>query len=108
MVTILPDFISGSGLIISILGHKTFNLLSRLTYNVYLFHMILITIDIGSIRQYRYLNDVNILSNGIKNIVFATLLALLISVIIELPLLNIEKAFFNNKKSRAIGYIKKL
>ncbi len=68
--------------------------LSRLTFNTYLIHEVVFVIINSSMRDGIYFTDIGISVTIIANAVIAFACAFLISVFVEFPLSNVERAVF--------------
>ena len=86
---------NGYGWVInSFLSMKFWIPLSRLSYNAYLFHPLVVSAVIGSARKSIHYYDINMAAFAIANVVLSYGAAALVAVLVEFPLGNIEQAVF--------------
>ena len=69
--------------------------LSRLSYNAYLLHPLILTVIFGTERKIIYYQDYNLAVYAIGIIVLSFGAAAIVSVFVEFPIGNLEQAFFN-------------
>ena len=88
--------ISGNGgLLNRFLSSAVFIPLSRLTYSVYLTHVWVIWIYVGSRRERIDTNPSEILFIFLHNIVIAYFIGFLFALIFEMPIIKLQKCFMN-------------
>jgi peptidoglycan/LPS O-acetylase OafA/YrhL len=88
--------ISGNASVVnSFLSAKVFVPLSRLTYSVYLTHVWIIWLFIGSRRERIDTNEKDIFLIYLHNLVLAYLIGFVFSVLFEMPIFRMQKRFFN-------------
>jgi peptidoglycan/LPS O-acetylase OafA/YrhL len=86
--------ISGNGSLINkILSSNIFIPLSRLTYSVYLTHVWVIWIYVGSRRERIDTNQSEVLFIFLHNIVIAYFVGFLFSLLFEMPIIKLQKRF---------------
>jgi peptidoglycan/LPS O-acetylase OafA/YrhL len=86
--------ISGNGSLINkILSSNIFIPLSRLTYSVYLTHVWVIWIFVGSRRERIDTTQVEVLFIFLHNIVIAYFVGFLFSLLFEMPIIKLQKRF---------------
>ncbi|XP_075590262.1 nose resistant to fluoxetine protein 6-like isoform X2 [Dermatophagoides farinae] len=73
-----------------------FQVFSRLTYQSYLLHSVLISAIITSVRQKIYFSELNLVLNVICYYFFTQLISIIMFVMFERPFINIESTFFRN------------
>ena len=79
--------------LLSILGNQTFSALAKLTYGAYMLHILVDVFIGGSENQALYFTVEHIVFLTIDVFIFSYLLSFLLSVLIDSPVLRIEKRF---------------
>lgn len=82
------------GIVNEILSFKLFIPFSRLSYSIYMVHLIPIFLRVNSMRYTRGWDDFEFVSWGVFNIVLGVFGAYLLYVIFESPINSLEKMFF--------------
>ncbi|KAH9426383.1 hypothetical protein DERP_010951 [Dermatophagoides pteronyssinus] len=83
-----------------IFSHPMFQVFSKLTYQSYLLHSILISAITNSLRQKIYFSEFNFVLDVICYFFFTQLISIIMFVMFERPFLNVESTFFrlNHRK----------
>ncbi|XP_055844711.1 nose resistant to fluoxetine protein 6-like isoform X2 [Episyrphus balteatus] len=84
----------------SILSHPYWQPLGRLTYCMYLVHVGVLTINFGISRTDVYISDYSLMLWFWSNFGISVLVAIVLSLSFESPVLVIEKAIFGTKKPK--------
>ncbi|XP_055338392.1 nose resistant to fluoxetine protein 6-like [Paramacrobiotus metropolitanus] len=87
-----------SGPIKSILSWNIFKPLSRLTFAVYMFHPLVVQYFLISQRDPFYYNGINFAYLYLSMLFISHLLATILAVFVEIPLLRLEKEVFGSKR----------
>uniref|UniRef100_A0A1B6KJC8 Acyltransferase 3 domain-containing protein n=2 Tax=Graphocephala atropunctata TaxID=36148 RepID=A0A1B6KJC8_9HEMI len=74
--------------------------LGRLTYCIYLTHVAVILYSIGSMRQPQHFSYYSMIIKFFGEFVVATILAAMLSLLIEAPIMVLEKVLLNPKRGR--------
>ncbi|XP_055844708.1 nose resistant to fluoxetine protein 6-like [Episyrphus balteatus] len=91
------------GLINSILSHPIWQPLGRLNYCMYLVHMAVQTINFGTVRTDAYFSDYRLYLNFWSTFGISVLVAILLSLSFEAPVLAIEKVLFATSHKKDDG-----
>lgn len=76
-----------------ILGHSFFSPLAKVSFCIYLTHFIVIMDNTFSSRMDLYWQTISSLYHIVTDIFYSILLALVLSLLVELPTLGLEKIF---------------
>ena len=82
------------GPINSFLSMSVWTPLSRLTYNAYLIHPVVLTVVFGSMRTTVHYGDIQMAIYAVANAVISFGVAFVLAVFVEFPFGNLEMAFF--------------
>jgi hypothetical protein len=99
-LVIFPALVTGNDIVGKILGFKFFTPVARLTFTMYLMHLIIITRSSTNSRQIGYFNNENVIYFTLADILLTFLAGLGITLLIESPLLNIEKEFILKERKK--------
>ncbi len=86
--------------ICSALGHKLWEPLAKLSFSMFLCHIICIRVTLGYDRSGFYWNYANIYKEFIFLVVFAYVLATTLYMLVEAPFANLEKAMWDKIRGR--------
>ncbi len=83
-----------------VLGAKVFYPLARIQFCIYLVHLTLIMLRIGSSRALPYWENLSTLVWSIEDCVYSIFFGLLLSLLVEAPVLNLEKMLMSPPKRK--------
>ncbi|PSN39093.1 hypothetical protein C0J52_07347 [Blattella germanica] len=89
-----------NGPVNTFLSWKLFQPLSRLTYCVYLVHISYQTIRKSSLRTPVYISDIDMIPDFFSDVVISLLLAAILSLCVEAPIIILENHFLKGGKSK--------
>lgn len=84
------------GLINSFLSHPLWQPLSRLSYSIYLLHLVVMMITTASMKSPFYFSELNAFFTFIGNYVLTVFVSIVASLAFESPLIVIEKLIFGS------------
>ncbi|XP_014231037.1 nose resistant to fluoxetine protein 6-like [Trichogramma pretiosum] len=90
-----------AGLLAKFLSWKIFLPLSRISYSIYLVHIIFPMIQIAALRAPRFFNEYSIIHSYISNLGLSIVAAFFFSLTFEVPMLIFEDIIFGSKKAVA-------
>lgn len=88
------------GIVNSILSHPAWQPLGRLNYCMYLVHMAVQTINFGTVRTDAYFSDYRLYLNFWSTFGISVLVAIVLSLSFEAPVLVIEKSLFRQSHQK--------
>ncbi|XP_058800848.1 nose resistant to fluoxetine protein 6-like [Phymastichus coffea] len=89
-----------AGPIANFLSAKIFLPISRISYSIYLVHLVLPALQVGTLRTAKYFNQYSILQSYISDMVLAIIVAFFFSILFEMPILILEDTIFKRRQIR--------
>jgi len=80
------------------LAAKPMAALGKLTYNVYMVHILLMLMEIYTVKYYLYFSNINAFLMTVHYYIYALVAALVLSLLIECPMLKLEKLIIPVKR----------
>ncbi|XP_034234273.1 nose resistant to fluoxetine protein 6-like [Thrips palmi] len=91
------------GMFDSILSWSPLVALGRLTFSVFLVHLAIIIVSMGSMRQPVHLSDFSVASETVADIAMSYAAGLLLYLCVEAPMLNLQTIFFSKLSSKRVS-----
>jgi len=95
---IYPTFLGKNRIIQAALGNELFGMLSKITFAAYMFHPIVVMFWYASSEESVYFKGWKVVMIGIESFILSYVVALLLAVIIEYPIMQISKEFLRPSK----------
>jgi peptidoglycan/LPS O-acetylase OafA/YrhL len=94
----LPCLLGFFPLLSEFLGSKIWAPLARMSYCVYLMHMIIIATTFLGMQSTFYWSSANLITEFIAFVVFSYVAGFCLSMLVEVPFMNLEKVLFARSK----------
>ncbi|XP_034240741.1 nose resistant to fluoxetine protein 6-like [Thrips palmi] len=91
------------GVFNSILSWSPLVALGRLTFSVFLVHLTIIIVSVGSMRQPAHLSDFSLASETVADIAMSYAAGLLLYFCVEAPMLNLQTIVFARLSSKRVS-----